>query len=147
MLDPHPNRDQTYWQYLNGLKGSLGAAFRRFHDAHWGDAPGADRRWQTVRALLSMNRVIRALLILFLFGPLGFTFFYIPSIIANQVTYAHINYYSHVHRGDGRVEIVDLNATWGYRLLNRLLMGIYCHATHHRHAYVLNPSRLPKEKA
>lgn len=141
VLDPHPNGHQTYWQYLNGLKRSLGAAFRRFHDQQWGSDVGSRRRWQAVRVLLSMNRVIRALLILLLCGPLGFTFFYIPSILANQITYAHINYYSHVHHADGRVEIVDLNHTWGYRLLNFLLIGIYCHATHHRHAYLLNPSR------
>jgi len=146
VLDPHPNGDCTYWQYLNGLKASLGRSFQRFYVDHWGDNPASRLRWRTIRALLSTNRVIRALLVLFLFGPLGFAFFYVPSILANQLTYAHINYYTHIHHRDGRIEIVDLNSTPGYRLLNALMMGIYCHATHHRHAYLLNPAKYPGDR-
>ncbi len=141
LKDPHPNGALTYWQYLNGLKASLGAAFLRFHRLHWGHEASAATRWRTARVLLSVNRVLRALVILFLFGPLGFAFFYVPSILANQITYAHINYYTHAHLDDGRVEIRDLDGSWGYRILNRLLMGIYLHGTHHRHAHRLNPAK------
>jgi fatty acid desaturase len=139
--DPHPNGEKTYWQYLNGLKGSLGAAFRRFHDRHWGNVPGATTRWKAARALLSVNRVLRALLMLFLFGPLGFAFFFVPSLVANHLIYSHINFATHAHQADGRVEIRDLDDNWGYRLMNRILMGVYLHGTHHRHAHLLNPAK------
>lgn len=137
--DPHPNHGLTYWGFLNGLKISLRAAFRRLHAEHWKDDERAARALRFVGVALPLNRVLRALLILVVFGPVGFTFFYVPSFLANQLTYAHINYFSHVEQPDGSVRIVNLDHGV-YRWLNRLLFGIYFHGNHHRHCSRFNPA-------
>ncbi|WP_394847420.1 fatty acid desaturase [Pendulispora brunnea] len=146
-LDPHPNLDKTFWQYLNGLKGSLARAFRRNYFGLWGVSAATRCAWRAVRLLLPVNRVLKALFVLAILGPIPFTIFYIPSFIANQLTYAHINYYTHARRADGRVEIVNLNHTAVYRFLNAVLLGIYFHKNHHRRPLEFNPQNAAPPKA
>jgi fatty acid desaturase len=146
LLDPHPNKDLSFWQYLNSLKLSLRRSFHRLYFERWGETPRTRRIWAFVKVLLPVNRVLRALFVLFLLGPIGFTFFYIPSFIANQLTYAHINYYTHAQSAasPGSVEIINMNEGWVYPLLNRILIGIYFHKNHHERPNLFNPKTSPK---
>lgn len=132
--DPHPNYDQTFWQYMNGLKRSLGRAYRKLYFQTWGDDATARRNLGWFLALIPIGRVVRAHLILSILGGKYFCLFFIPAFLANQLTYAHINYFTHP-KDKGEPEIVDLEAG-GYRLLNAILFGIYRHRAHHR-----NPGR------
>lgn len=138
--DPHPNGNLTFWQYLNGLKKRLASAYKRNYFDQWGDTQMSRRHWKIFATLVPVGRVLRSLMILTLLGPKLFVFFYVPSFIANQLTYAHINYYCHQKQADGSVAIVNMNHGF-YKVLNFLLLGIYFHKTHHWHPQIFNPSK------
>ncbi len=137
--DPHPNLNLSYWQYLNNLKYRLRESFLRMYQERWGESEKFMNMWKHVRILLPLNRVLRAIFILFLFGPQFFALFYLPSYLASQLTYAHVNYYTHAKQADGSVEIINMNHNYLYKFLNFALLGIYMHKDHHRKPNVFNP--------
>lgn len=141
-LDPHPNDNLTYWQYLNGLKKNLKKSFLRLYTETWGNDEESLKIWAWVRYLLPLNRILRAFLILLLFGPVGFSFFYIPSYISSQLTYAHVNYYTHARQEDNSVKIINMNHNIIYKVLNKVLIGIYFHKNHHDKPRAFNPQNI-----
>lgn len=139
-LDPHPNEDLSFFGYLLAIKGKLKRHFRRAFFQKWGDHPKAERIWATQQMLLPLNRVLRAWILLLLVGPVGFVLFMIPSFIANHLTFAHINFYTHAQREDGTVEILNLDHNWIYKLLNVVMIGGYFHKNHHLAPSLFNPA-------
>lgn len=139
-LDPHPNEDLTFSQYLFSIKGKLKRHFRRAFFERWGHLPNAEKIWGAQQLLLPLNRVLRAWILLLLFGPVGFVLILIPSFIANHLTFAHINFYTHAKREDGTVEILNLDHNWLYKFLNLVMIGGYFHKNHHLAPSLFNPA-------
>lgn len=143
-MDPHPNGDLSFWQYFFSIKKKLKAFFRHTYFKQWGETPETRQLWKRQQLLLPLNRVLRAGVMLLLFGPTGFLFFIVPSLIANHITYAHINYFTHQKQKDGTVAIVNLDQGF-YRILNFFMLGGYSHKNHHDQPQLFNPARLPQE--
>jgi len=137
--DPHPNRDYTFWEYLNSLKKNLNSAYRKNYFEQWGDSARTRKHWKIFTTLVPVGRVLRSLMIMSVLGPKIFVFFYVPSFIANQLTYAHINYYTHHKDADGTIEIINMDkGVW--KFFNFILIGIYSHKNHHENPGLFNPS-------
>jgi fatty acid desaturase len=142
-LDPHPNGDLGFWEYFFSIKRKLKGFFRATYFRQWGQESGAARSWTSTQRLLRLNRFLRASLLLLVAGPVVFTLFFLPSFLANHLTFAHINYFTHQKQPDGSVKIVNLHSG-AYRLLNILMLGGYSHRNHHDAPQVFNPSRRPE---
>lgn len=143
-LDPHPNGDLSFWEYFFSIKKKLKEFFRTTYFAQWGETLETKGLWRRQQLLLPLNRVLRAGVMLLVFGPTGFLFFIVPSLIANHITYAHINYFTHQRQADGSVAIINLD-TGFYRILNFFMLGGYSHKNHHDQPQLFNPARLPQE--
>jgi fatty acid desaturase len=143
-LDPHPNGTLTFWQYFFAVKGKLKNYFQRTYSERWKDLPEAEAIWAQTQLLLRFNRFLRAAVLLALAGPLGFALFLVPSFIANHLTFAHINFFTHQRQPDGSVEVVNLT-TGIYAFLNPLMLGGYSHRNHHLAPHLFNPTNLPEQ--
>jgi len=139
-LDPHPNGELTFWQYFFGIKKQLKDFFRRAYFRQWQNVESAEKSWATTQALLRINRVLRAGVLLLVVGPAGFALFLLPSFVANHLTFAHINYFTHQRQADGSVKILNLEHGI-YRWLNVLMLGGYSHRDHHDAPHLFNPAR------
>ncbi len=144
-LDPHPNGDLSFWRYFFSVKGKLKNYFRRTYLRQWQELPHSQRIWESTQLLLRLNRFLRAALLLLVAGPVGFALFLLPSFLANHLTFAHINYFTHAKDSNGSVEILNLNSGV-YRFLNLLMIGGYAHKNHHLAPHLFNPMKLHSGK-
>lgn len=138
--DPHPNPPgMGFWQYINETRLQLRKCFSRLYKEQWGENEKYKRSWKRVRPLLPLNRALRAMLLLVIFGPEVFTFCFIVSHIATQLAFGVINFYSHKRKEDGSVEIINLDYNIFYKLLNRVFSGAFYHKNHHLKPNLFNP--------
>ncbi len=142
--DPHNPKGKTFWQFTkNMFLHSSNEITRRYRD-HWGSTTRTFILRQCV--YLTFTGMVLAHLVFWflLLGPEGFIFFYIPSIVANHIFYAHINYYCHpVNTETGNTAPANLDGNWYYKLCNTLFYGIYYHDNHHRKPKVFDPRTVP----
>ncbi len=92
--------------------------------------------------LLPINRLLRALFWLLIFHPVVFSFFFVPSYIANVLIFYHFNYYTHAQTQEDAVEIMNLTHNVYYKLMNTLLFGVYFHKNHHQRPNLFDPRKL-----
>jgi fatty acid desaturase len=145
-LDPHPNGDLSFLAYFLSIKGKLRSHFAKRFFLLWGESPRTRFIWNLGQILLPLHRVMRAAILLAVGGPVGFTLFFLPSFIANHLTFAHINYFTHERQEDGSVRIVNLNHNWLYRGLNILMLGGYLHRNHHEAPWLWHPGHYVEKK-
>ena len=119
---------------------------KNFFD-QWGESKETKRIWGMVDFTLPINRYLRALFMLLLFGPAIFIFVWMPSYLVNIVFYAHLNYATHQPNENGDFEILDVNSGRYYRFMNAIGQGCYFHKTHHWKVTVINPQTVnpPRE--
>jgi len=145
--DPHPPQGLSFPAFLVApVKATLLVIETAYYESFGEtDAAKANIRWQ--RRLFKLDVALKVVFWLLLFGPKGFVLFYLPLYLANIFVFAHINYATHVDRGDGQIEIIDLTSGIYYRAVNLISFGGYFHKTHHLRPRTFNPSRavLPAE--
>ena len=147
-MDPHPPKDDTFWQYARHTLAYSSAKINDRYFEHWGNTPRS-------RAIIGSNFiafiVMNLLNLLFwylLLGPVGFWFFYLPSYFASQFIFMHINYFGHPKdQGAARSRPGNLDHKLYYRLANTLWFGLYYHGNHHRRPMLFNPKKMPAPTA
>jgi len=129
--DAHPPGTMSFRAYANAMgvqmKDNLTAKFFELH----GRTPENAAIWRTVVALAPVTRYLRIAFILLLLGPSWFLWFYVPFKIVNALIYIDFNYRTHRPTGDGGVEVLNLDHTPWYKLLNAVSFGSYYHKNHH----------------
>ncbi|MDA0349008.1 MAG: fatty acid desaturase [Verrucomicrobia bacterium] len=140
--DPHPPMGLTFWQFVRQMKQTMRTVMTNNFFDQWGESKETKRIWGMVDFTLPINRYLRALFMLLLFGPAIFVFVWIPSYLVNIIFYAHLNYATHQPNEDGDYEILDLNNSWYYRFMNVIGQGCYYHKTHHWKPTSINPQSI-----
>lgn len=143
--DAHAPGEMTFSAYVNGMgqlmKKSLTGKYFEIH----GDAAHRRATWSLVDMLLPLVRYMRVAVVLLVFGPTLFVMLYVPFKVANTLIYGDFNYRTHRPTGDGGYEVLNLNHTIWYKLLNAISFGSYFHKNHHRNANVFNPRYAGKD--
>ncbi|MBV9385027.1 MAG: fatty acid desaturase [Chroococcidiopsidaceae cyanobacterium CP_BM_ER_R8_30] len=140
--DPHPPHNLQFWKFADEMKNTIRGALTRSYFETWGEAEKYQRIWTRLEILLLINRFLRALLWLLIFGPISFTFFFVPSYISNVLIFYHFNYYTHRQTQEEVGEIMNLNHNIYYKLMNTLLFGTYFHKNHHLNPNLFDPRKL-----
>jgi len=137
--DAHAPGDMSFRTYVNAMgqlmKANLTARYFEMH----GDSVHSRATWSLVGALLPLVRYLRIAFILVLLGPTLFVVLYVPFKIANTLIYGDFNYRTHRPTANGGYEVLNLNHTIWYKVLNAISFGSYFHKNHHRKPNVFNP--------
>ena len=141
-FDPHPNLGSGFFPYVKKLSFTMKESFKKEYFTNHGQSLLTKRIWIIYCLLIPIRHYLRALFLLIFFGPIGFLFFMVPSLIANHWIFAHLNYYAHLRQDDGNVEILNLNKKFSHRILDFLTIGAYHHANHHKNPNYFNPSKI-----
>ncbi len=146
--DPHPPKGKTFKQFLLGM--SLGAS--RSISSKYREQWGTGRKTMILHKLVIIFFNIMAISYLlfwyFLLGPEGFLFFYIPSLVWNQVMFAHINYFCHpLDKETGETAAANLDSSMYHKFSNAVWWGIYYHGNHHKKPQLFNPKKMKAKDA
>lgn len=140
--DAHPPGEMTFRGYVNAMGQMMKRNLtERYFEIH-GENDHTRATWGLVDALVPLVRYLRVAFVLMLFGPTLFVMLYVPFKMANTLIYGDFNYRTHRPTGDGGYEVLNLNHTIWYKLLNAISFGSYFHKNHHRNAKVFNPRHL-----
>ena len=141
--DPHPPDHLPFWKFALNMRLSLRRCLTHAYLQKWGDSVRSRRIWAAKNFFAASGMYVRLLFWFLLLGPVGFTAFYIPSLITNILFFAHFNYYTHRPTDDGKTVILNLNHSIYYHVVNRFFFGIYFHRNHHAHPSYANPRYAP----
>ncbi|MBW8753293.1 MAG: fatty acid desaturase [Sphingomonadales bacterium] len=137
--DAHPPGEMTFSEYVNAMGLMMKKNLTDKYFETFGDNAHSRATWSLVAFLLPFVRYLRVAFVLLLLGPTAFVMLYVPFKIANTLIYGDFNYRTHRPTGDGGYEVLNLNHTIWYKLLNAISFGSYFHKNHHRNANVFNP--------
>lgn len=137
--DAHAPGDMTFRGYVNAMGQMMKQSLTDKYFETFGDNAHSRATWSLVNFLLPFVRYLRVAFILLLLGPSLFVMLYVPFKIANTLIYGDFNYRTHRPTADGGYEVLNLNHTIWYKLLNAISFGSYFHKNHHRKANVFNP--------
>lgn len=138
--DPHPLR-AGYWDFLLHTVVNVEVQLQAMYLERWGDTP-ANRRYERLRAWNSYATNLLLVAVWYrLLGPIAFFGLFVPASVVGFLHLVHFNWVTHdAGSPTGSFQPVNLDRGW-FWLGNRLWLGIYMHANHHRRPGVLNPLR------
>lgn len=141
--DPHPTKNRMFGEYFRNMFLRSSLTLSRRYREHFGNS-SRTRFLQTATLLIFLLMSIAVVAFWFLLlGPVGFVFFYLPSLAWNHYMFAHINYYCHpLDPVSGETKATNLNQGWYYKIANFLWHGIYYHGNHHRKPMHFNPRKM-----
>ena len=142
--DTHPPKGYTFWQFTRQMFVYSSACITKRYREHWGDTPSTLRLQRAGLAMFAAMALANLAFWYLLLGPVGFVFFYVPSLVANHLLYAHINYRAHPANESGETAPVNLDHALYYKLANAMWHGIYYHGNHHRKPMLFNPKHMPQ---
>jgi fatty acid desaturase len=145
--DPHPPQYLTFMQFLAEMGPSMARVARQFFFNLWKDHPQVSRIWQSMVWTSMAARYMRAVFLLVLLGPKIFVLCFMVSKMVNMIWYVHFNYYTHRPTGDGRIEILNLDHNFYYKLMNATMAGVYYHKNHHAKASLFDPRDYDKDSS
>lgn len=137
--DAHPPGDLSFFKYANAMGLQMKDNLTNKYFAIFGRDQTTETIWRNIIRLAPVLRYLRVLLALLLCGPVGFVFLYVPFKIANALIYVDFNYRTHRPTADGGYEVLNLDHTVWFKLLNAISFGSYFHRNHHRRPHVFNP--------
>ena len=141
-FDPHPPNGKGFLYFLATTQlNTIRVIRRRFLNIH-----GSSAKTHSVLALeiffYYISLVARLVSWVLLLEPTYFMVFFVPAYLTNVLVFAHINFATHKTHADGRVEIINLNHNFYYKLVNRIGSGVYFHKNHHLKPGLYNPSAM-----
>lgn len=142
--DPHPPEHLPFLQFLSQMGSFMGRIVQRNYLDQWGDNASTRRDWKLTGHTSTLSRFTRSAFLLLLLGPKVFVLCFMVSKVVNAVWYAHFNYYTHRPTADGKMEILNLDHNWYYRLINATMAGVYYHKNHHFKPILFDPRRLDR---
>jgi len=139
--DPHPVNPSYLgfcWHHLAHIEKTL---VQIALDVH-GDTP-ENRRIEKLRSLVSFGTGVLLVSAWYhLLGFHAFLFLFLPAGVVGFFQLVHFNWATH-DPWHPRGSFQPVNLDHGvYRLMNRLVLGIYMHANHHKRPHLLNPSKM-----
>lgn len=148
--DPHPCLP-SYFKHLALTVVNVEKQLQQTYYELYGDTPET-RAYEKRRAYVSYatNAIVIAMFYVFA-GPIGFFVFLLPASLLAACHLVHFNWSTHNAKSPtGDYKPVNLDYGY-YRVGNKLFLGIYMHANHHKWPTKLNPtyvkSPLPLEAA
>jgi fatty acid desaturase len=141
--DPHPALP-SFWRTTKHTIVNVERQLQRFYLETWGDTRES-RAYEATRAKVSYltNLLLLAVWLRWLGAP-AFGLLFLPANVLAGLFVIHFNWTT--HNGLRGRDFAPVNLNHGYFWLgNRLFLGIYMHANHHRRPSVLNPARCPVE--
>lgn len=130
--DPHSNEGEGFFRFFIKLTQTMAIGFEKIYFKHHGQRINSKKEWMKYKRLVPTRCFSRAVFLILLLGPVGFLFFFLPSMLSNYWVFGHLNYYSHLRKEDGTVEILNLNKKLSHKILNIFTLGAYNHANHHK---------------
>ncbi len=143
LLDPHPPQGLKFFEFiLSSRKKTISCIENLYYKHHLKTALSMKNvRLQIL--FFHIAAVLKLVFWLYLFGPVTFLFFFIPSYLAYFFGFAHLNYISHQEDyGDG--SIYNHNENFFYQFMNVVTSGGYFHKNHHASPGLYNPSKLSR---
>jgi fatty acid desaturase len=137
--DAHPPGHTTFREYVNAMGQMMKTNLTDKYFETFGDNAHARSTWSLVAFLLPFVRYLRVAFVLLLLGPTLFVMLFVPFKMANTLIYGDFNYRTHRPTADGGFEVLNLNHSIWYKLLNAISFGSYFHKNHHRNANVFDP--------
>lgn len=137
--DPHHNIEGvSFFNYISLSAKNIGLTYREFLTTKV-----CKNKIQliTVIACVMINKLLTMQILLFVFGEVLFVNMILPCMIANQLFFAYLNYYTHPMDDQNRKTIVNLNDSLGHKFANFFYAGILYHKTHHERPQAFNPQR------
>ncbi len=141
--DPHPPRDQSFKNFLLGMRASILRVLLNEYFRLHGQSPKTKRAVIGLAVGSKIEQLAKVTFIYAVAGPQVFAFFFAPSIALKMIHYAWFNYATHLPEKSS-TEIVN-RSEGVYRLVNFVSFGLYFHRNHHLNAKLFNPSKLPSE--
>ena len=145
--DPHPNF-KGFWKTVHYTVVNTEKQLQQQYFDVWGDTP-ENRRYESFRAKVSYGTNIVLLLAWALFlGPWFFFLVFVPANLIAALFVIHFNWSTHNgEAGETDDEFRPVNLNHGYyKLGNKLFVGIYFHANHHKRPHLFNPARWNEQK-
>ncbi|MDX1975344.1 MAG: fatty acid desaturase [Rickettsiales bacterium] len=149
--DTHPPKNYTFWQFTKIMFAYSSIKISQRYREHFGTTPRIKAIQLAGFVAFAVSILLNLALLFLLLGPVGFLWFYIPSLIANHLLYAHINHRAHPKNEEGETAPANLNHNLYFKVANLMWFGIYFHGNHHRWPRLFNPryvpARIPRQRA
>jgi fatty acid desaturase len=147
-LDPHPPAGLSYWRFLNGVKDSIFRVLTKNYFSNFEHEPRAAHYWRSLPLFAMSAQLLKIHFWFLLFGAQVFTFLFLTSIVAKNLHYAFFNYATHIPSPDdpSQMQIVNLNRSAFFRVVNLLSHGLYFHMNHHDNPNLFNPGLVPSPR-
>ncbi|MCB1121571.1 MAG: fatty acid desaturase [Verrucomicrobiae bacterium] len=142
--DPHPPDHLPFLQFLSQMGLFMGRIVQKNYFEQWGDNETSRRDWKRMVHTSTVSRFTRSAFLLLLLGPKVFVLCFMVSKVINAVWYAHFNYFTHRPAADGKMEILNLDHNWYYKLVNATMAGVYYHKNHHFKPILFDPRKLDR---
>ena len=141
--DPHPPRGRTFGRFVLDMFVQSSFTISRRYREHWKEHRARTLILQRVTMIMLLTMASLLLIMWYLLlGPVGFLFFYLPSLAFNHWFFASINYYCHPADENGVTAATNLTKGLYYKIANQIWHGIYYHGNHHRKPMLFNPSKM-----
>lgn len=139
--DPHPV-EPSYWSFVfRKMILNLEPNLQQQYLERFGDTPRNRLKVQLRSALGVVTTVALALFWWLALGSTVFFLCFLPATVFSALFVAHFNWVTHEGLDENGVsQIRDLDTGY-YWVANRILFGIYMHATHHKNPRLFNPVR------
>lgn len=137
--DPHPPRGYTFLAFIDVSRSLIMNRLTAIYLEKWGESKQSIRAWKIQNYLILCSRFVKTFFLFALFGPKIFTLLYLPSYLSSVFLFAAINYFTHVEKEDGTIEILNLDHHWYYKICNAIFFGVMYHKNHHLRPKLFNP--------
>lgn len=143
LLDPHPPQGLKFFEFIISSRKKTISCIENLYYKHHGKNAFSIKNVKLQIFLFHIAAVLKLGFWLYLFGPVTFLFFFIPSYLAYFFGFAHLNYISHQEdHGDGT--IYNHNENLFFKGMNIVTSGGYFHKNHHASPGLYNPSKLSR---
>jgi len=138
----------SYFEYLRDMRKMLGTVLTNKYFEIWGRKPSFEKIWALNKFYGETGIAARLLFWFLLLGPSLFLFFFIPSFLFNFLFGAHFNYVTHRpnKENNDKIDIVNVNSNFFYKLSNFLFFDIYFHKNHHVCPRLFSPRKVNLKK-
>lgn len=138
-FDPHPPEGKGFTHFLTTTQINSILVIRRKFLAFHGDNLMTHTILVTEMAIYYAGIAARVACWLWILGPTLMVALFFPALAINIVTFAHINFATHVKKADGTYEMLNLNENWYHKMVNFIGDGAYFHKNHHEQPRLINP--------
>ena len=136
--DPHAPAGMGFLEYSKKIKSDVLHSLKRAYcDTFPND--NAELYWKCSFALIWTNRIVRVIFWYALLGVENFILFFVISYLVQLTFYVHFNWVTHEKSESGGNLIRDLDGRLYYRIINKMMWGMFYHGAHHEFPSLMDP--------